>query len=255
MPSINNQTIATIPVGISSGIIIPVSIEWDGEYCLSLVCSEVIESEVHATIQFIWQCLKNSTIPGILDIIPAYHTVTILIDPEKWNDSFQNTSLSAGLIPMLLQILQTTSNIGQVANRKISIPVCYDVSMAPDLISLANQVGCTPEEVINIHANGTYSVYMLGFLPGFAYMGKVDARIAAPRHLRPRKNVAAGSVGIAAQQTGIYPTASPGGWQLIGRTPIRMWMPENSNPCFLKPGDEVQFYPISISEYHQIASA
>lgn len=255
MPEINNQTIETIQVRIPSGKSIPVSVEWDSEYTISLVCSEVIETEIHAAIQSVWHCLQQATIPGLLDIIPAYHTLTILIDPEKWNNRSPATSLSLGLIPKLIHLLQTPSINTNLVARKISIPVCYDISMAPDLNSLADQVGCTPEEVIAIHANTTYSVYMLGFLPGFAYMGTVDARIAAPRHQRPRKTVAPGSVGIAAQQTGIYPTASPGGWQLIGRTPLRLWMPEQSNPCLLQPGDEVSFYPISLHEFDQLATA
>ncbi|MBU3743024.1 MAG: 5-oxoprolinase subunit PxpB [Sediminibacterium sp.] len=255
MSPINNQSIATFQVCIPSGTSIAVSVEWDGEFGISFVCSEVIEAETHAAIQYIWQCLQDAAIPGLLDIIPAYHTITILFDPEIWNNRSQGASLSLTLIPALLQQLQTPSNLVNSVARKISIPVCYDVSMAPDLYTLADWVGCTPEEVIALHVNTSYSVYMLGFLPGFAYMGTVDARIAAPRHQRPRKNVAPGSVGIAAQQTGIYPTASPGGWQLIGRTPLRMWMPEQSNPCFLQPGDAVQFYPISLNEFHQLASA
>lgn len=254
MPEINNQSIVTIQVSVPSGKTIPVSIEWDSEYTISLVCSELINAETNDAIQYFWQCLQAAAIPGLLDIIPAYHTLTILIDPEKWNNRSQATSLAMGLVPMLIQLLQTPASFMNVVARKINIPVCYHESMAPDLNALANQAGCSIDEVIAIHANTPYKVYMLGFLPGFAYMGTVDSRIAAPRHQRPRKNVAPGSVGIAATQTGIYPTASPGGWQLIGRTPLCMWMPENANPCFLQPGDEVTFYPISLNEYHQFAT-
>jgi len=250
----NNQSIATIQVSIPQGTLIPVSVEWDGEYSISLVCAAAIEPAIHSAIQYIWQRLRESAIQGLLDIIPAYHTITILLDPEKWNNRTQATSLSAGLVPLLIQRLQTHAKVVSLVTRKISIPVCYHIRMAPDLEALASWADCTPEEVIAIHTNTVYSVYMLGFLPGFAYMGKVDARIAAPRHQRPRKEVPPGSVGIAAQQTGIYPTASPGGWQLIGRTPLRMWMPEHSNPCFLQPGDEVRFYPISLNEYDQLAT-
>ena len=255
MPPINNQSIATIQVSIPQGTLIPVSVEWDGEYCISLVCTAAIEPAIQTAIQYIWQRLQESAMLGLLDIIPAYHTVTILLDPEKWDNRSQATSLTEGLIPRLIQLLQTSTNVVNLVSRKISIPVCYHTSMAPDLEDLANRAGCTVEEVIAIHTKTDYSVYMLGFLPGFAYMGKVDARIAAPRHQRPRKEVTPGSVGIAAQQTGIYPTASPGGWQLIGRTPLRMWMPEQSNPCFLQPGDEVRFYPISLNEFNQLATA
>lgn len=131
----------------------------------------------------------------------------------------------------------------------VRIPVCYDSSLGPDLVSLANTHGLSAEEVIQIHTSRLYSVYMLGFLPGFAYMGTVDPRIQTPRRAAPRTQVPAGSVGIAGMQTGIYPLASPGGWQLIGRTPLPVFQPDASSPSLLQPGDHVQFYPITLQAF------
>ena len=133
----------------------------------------------------------------------------------------------------------------------LRIPVCYHSSLAPDLHLLAVQLHLTTDELIRIHVATTYRVFMLGFLPGFAYMGPVDQRIVAPRHDRPRSAVPAGSVGIAGAQTGIYPMQSPGGWQLIGRTPLQLFTPHLLPPCLLQPGDEVVMYPISLDEFNQ----
>ncbi len=188
-----------------------------------------------------------------MDLIPTYHTLSIMVDPAMWTNQTKETSLTEGLAPRVIQLLQSPQDVIHIAPRKVSIPVCYDATLAPDLTSLAEKLDCAPEELIAIHAASPYTVFMLGFSPGFAYMGKVDARIAAPRHNRPRNKVPPGSIGIAAQQTCIYPSATPGGWQLIGRTPLRMWTPEQASPCTLRPGDEVHFLPISLKEYLLLA--
>jgi inhibitor of KinA len=133
--------------------------------------------------------------------------------------------------------------------REISVPVCYESPHAPDLATAAELKGLSTEAFIRIHSSVSYRVYMLGFLPGFAYMGEVDESIVLPRKDTPRTVVPKGSVGIAGKQTGIYPTGSPGGWQLIGRTPIRLFDPEAANPAFFQPGDIVRFYSITADEF------
>jgi inhibitor of KinA len=117
---------------------------------------------------------------------------------------------------------------------------------------MSTQKGITIEEIITLHTAQIYTVYMLGFLPGFPYMGKVDDRLATPRQKKPRLEIAAGSVGIAGAQTGIYPLSSPGGWNIIGQTPIRMFDPTAINPCYCNPGDQVRFIPISLREFHKM---
>eukprot|EP01136_Pigoraptor_vietnamica_P038048 Opistho-1_new@106825 len=138
-----------------------------------------------------------------------------------------------------------------IANR-ITIPVCYDLSLAPDLVELATLHQLSVEEVIQLHTAQTYRVYMIGFLPGFAYMGSVDERIRTARKANPRTKVPAGSVGIAGEQTGIYPLDSPGGWQLIGQTPLPLFDATRTDPCLLQPGDEVQFCSISLTAFHKL---
>jgi inhibitor of KinA len=155
------------------------------------------------------------------------------------------------MIGMMAKILFTIST----NKRLIKIPVCYDLSFAPDLVSLAEQHQLTTDKVIQLHTGKNYRVFMIGFLPGFAYMGSVDEKINTPRLSKPRTLVPAGSVGIAGEQTGIYPFDSPGGWQLIGKTPVQMFSASRDLPCYLQPGDEVQFYPITLSEYENFANA
>ncbi|MDB5197332.1 MAG: hypothetical protein JWP88_1703, partial [Flaviaesturariibacter sp.] len=134
-------------------------------------------------------------------------------------------------------------------HRQLRIPVCYDQAFAPDLKTVAAQAGLSVEEVIHIHTHTSFRVYMIGFLPGFAYMGEVPDAIAVARRSEPRTKVSAGSVGIAGKQTGIYPFDSPGGWQLIGKTPASLFRKKEASPTLFQPGDEVLFYPITINEF------
>jgi KipI family sensor histidine kinase inhibitor len=137
----------------------------------------------------------------------------------------------------------------------VRIPVCYGAELGPDLASVASFAGMPEDEVVRVHSRATYRVFMLGFVPGFAYLGLVDERIAMPRQSTPRVRVPRGSVGIAGVQTGIYPAETPGGWQLIGRTPARPFDPARSEPFLMKAGDAVQFYSIERAEYDRLARA
>jgi len=133
------------------------------------------------------------------------------------------------------------------------VPVCYGGELGPDLPSVAEFARMSPEEVVSIHAGATYRVFMLGFLPGFAYLGAVDERIAAPRQMTPRPRVRRGSVGIAGLQTGIYPADTPGGWQIIGRSPVSPFDLSRSAPFLFSAGDVVQFVPIDRAEYERLS--
>ena len=136
----------------------------------------------------------------------------------------------------------------------VRVPVCYGGEHGPDLDQIAAAAGLTVEEAIELHCAPIYRVFMIGFMPGFAYLGLVDDRLAAPRRAEPRVRVPAGSVGIAGRQTGIYPADTPGGWMLVGRTPMRPFDLARETPCLFKPGDAVQFYPIDPSEYAERAN-
>jgi KipI family sensor histidine kinase inhibitor len=135
------------------------------------------------------------------------------------------------------------------------VPVCYGGELGPDLDAVAAFAGIGQDEVVRLHTSRTYRVFMLGFLPGFTYMGTVDERIAVPRLADPRSSVQAGSVGIAGFQTGIYPASTPGGWRIVGRTPIKPFDLHRAEPFMFKPGDAVEFYAINPVEYSRFESA
>ncbi len=199
--------------------------------------------------------LQNHPLPGVKDMIPAYNSLTLVYDIislkkiQPGNSVYEQ--VSGYLHNTIGEVTERDVNTGQLTR----IPVCYDLSLATDLASLAALHQMSTGDVIALHCGKTYRVYMIGFLPGFAYMGTVDKRIVTPRRASPRKAVAAGSVGIAGEQTGIYPFESPGGWQIIGQTPARLFSPEKSSPCLLQPGDEVQFYPIDLATFKNMVSA
>ena len=136
----------------------------------------------------------------------------------------------------------------------IEIPVYYGGTCGPDLAFVAEHAGVSEEDAIALHSRVEYPIYMIGFAPGFCYLGGLDERLITPRLETPRTMVEAGSVGIANAQTGMYPSASPGGWQLIGRTPLRLFAPEREKPFLYQPGDRIRFVPISEDEYRQIAA-
>lgn len=175
---------------------------------------------------------------GVRDVAPGYCTLGIHFDPLQ-------TDLAA-LEQAIAEEYASISSLTTVADRPaIEIPVRYGGVGGPDLAAVAAYAGCSEAEVIERHASRTYRVYMLGFVPGFAYMGRVDPSIAAPRHRVPRERVPAGSVGIAGLQTGVYPVESPGGWQLIGHTDTRMFDPLRARPSLVSAGDFVRFVAVT----------
>lgn len=186
-------------------------------------------------------------ISGIIDIIPSYHTLTIIYDIEQFLDSTETAS--SQLLSFCNKMITDFENdLWEQKNSESTVyqvPVCYDKSFGIDLenISLSNQISC--DEIIQIHTSNQYDVFSIGFLPGFTYMGMVNEKIKIARHDKPRKEVPAGSVGIAGLQTGIYPTNSPGGWQIIGRTPWKIFDPHPNKLAKFKVGDRIQFYAIS----------
>lgn len=150
-----------------------------------------------------------------------------------------------------LQLVQPSADS---AIETVEIPVCYDVALSNDIQNFQLTTGLDAAEIIKIHSKLKYHVYMLGFLPGFAYMGEVDVKIALPRKANPTK-VKAGAVAIAGRQTGIYPLDSFGGWNVLGHTPVKMFDTKKQPPCYLKPGQEIKFFSISIKEFHQLKNA
>lgn len=185
--------------------------------------------------------IDAATLGGIRDVVPTYRSVAVYFDPLRTDFARLRERLereAARPAPESVQALAP-----------VRIPVCYGGAFGPDLREVAEFAGLAESEVIALHSGALYRVFMLGFLPGFAYMGSVDARIALPRRSRPRVRAPRGSVGIAGVQTGIYPSDTPGGWQLIGRTPLLPFDLSRPEPFLLKAGDAVQFYPIERYQY------
>lgn len=223
-----------------------------GTNAITLSVGDSIDDAIHDKIIQLYHYLQQLSLKGVKDIIPAYNSVTIVYDAFV----VRKINKTAHAFAVFQQVLEEawlhapTNNSS--AGRKITVPVCYDVSLGIDLPRLAAERKIPMEQFIALHTNKTYKVYMLGFLPGFAYMGKVVPEIAAPRLAQPRTTVAAGSVGIAGEQTGIYPFTSPGGWNIIGQTPLHLFDAHNASPTIFLPGDEVQFEAISLATFHRL---
>ena len=178
--------------------------------------------------------LRGRGARGISDVVPGYRALGVHFDPLQTDLAALERAISVDAASI--------DAMPTVEGRPIvEIPVRYGGEMGPDLDAVASQAGCSPGQVVERHTARIYRVYMLGFVPGFAYMGRVDSSIAVPRHRVPRERVPAGSVGIAGEQTGVYPIDSPGGWHLIGRTRTRMFDSHATPPSLLQPGDLVRF--------------
>jgi inhibitor of KinA len=198
--------------------------------------------------------LRRADLPAVTELAPAYTTVTLFYDPTR--------AVAAGASPSavfewMAARVQTEIANGIVRLKRspasaIEIPVCYDQQFGPDLDEVANHVGLSVEQVIELHSSAIYRVSCLGFTPGFPYLSGLPPELATPRRPIPRKQVPAGSVAIGGNQTGIYPAISPGGWNVIGRTPTRLFTPTKNPPAFLCPGDNVRFRPISRTEFDHL---
>ena len=172
---------------------------------------------------------------GVIDVMPGMNNLTLLFEPER----VEFEALEARVAAAWPKLAATA-----IAGRRIEIPVVYGGEEGPDLADVAAHTGLSPAEVVRRHSAGEYVVYFLGFLPGFAFMGGLAPALATPRRVEPRVAVPAGSVGIGGEQTGIYPLVSPGGWQLIGRTSVRLFDPQATEPTLLRPGDQVRFVAV-----------
>lgn len=207
-----------------------------GDTLLLVEFEPAIDVAVNRRVIELARAIGEARLSGTLDVVPAYASVGIHYDPRRFNP----TALEAVLATALREVPADA----EATARLIEIPVRYGAADGPDLADVAAFAGCSPDEVVARHTAGLYRVYMLGFLPGFAYLGGVDPSIAMPRRSSPRTRVPAGSVGIAGSQTGVYPGESPGGWQLVGRTSTRMFDATRTPPALLAPGDHVRFIAV-----------
>lgn len=209
---------------------------------LLIYFGENINAQVAKDVRRAFFLLKQAKLPGIIDIIPSYTSIMVSYD-----------FLALGHDEVCTLIQETLNNseeeVDDIPSRQMRVPVYYSQESGMDLVGLASSKGLSPEEIIAIHSEKEYFVYAIGFLPGFPYMGEVDERIAMPRHANPRAKLPKGAVGIADKQTAVYPKESPGGWQIIGRTPIEMFDQSYEGLSYLRVGDRVTFEPISKEAY------
>ncbi len=216
-----------------------------GDEAITVDYGNHIDEAINMEVIARFRQLQKLVLPGAIETIPAYSSFSVFYDSVLLRDIVPKQTLVYDWMKAELEkVLETPAPSVEASSRLINIPVCYEIPYAPDLQQLAIATNTTVDEVIDIHTAKPYKVYMLGFLPGFAYLGELDDRISMPRKPQPQ-HVMAGSVGIAGKQTGIYPVASPGGWQIIGRTPLRLFDPGKEEPTLLKAGDMVQFTSIS----------
>jgi len=218
-----------------------------GDTSLAVIFGDEISKEMNVKVRTFDAAIAKAQIPGIYETVPTYCTITIHYAPEviRFNE------LKAKLMDMI-EAGPGSEDLG-VAD-VIEIPVLYGGEYGPDLDFVAEHNGLSPKEVIEIHSQPEYLLYMLGFTPGFPYLGGMDERIATPRLTSPREKIPAGSVGIAGKQTGVYPMDTPGGWQIIGRTPLPLYNPHASQPILLDAGMHVKFIPVTEKEYNDILS-
>jgi inhibitor of KinA len=217
-----------------------------GEQGLVAELGDGIDPAVNARVHRLASAVKRKSLDGILELVPAYRSLLILFDP---------LILSRRMLRDTVACLAGGDDFGETSmegGKVVRIPVCYGGDFGPDLEFVARHNGLSPEEVIALHSGETYPVYLLGFLPGFPYLGGLPMRIAAPRLETPRQKVASGSVGIAGSQTGVYPLESPGGWRIIGRTPLRLFDPARSEPFLVSAGDRVRFDPIGFADFERL---
>lgn len=206
-----------------------------------------VSEEMHTRVLALFHALLAQCDPRIRNLHPGYASLLVDFDPLR----LSHEQLTANV----QKLINAESGVKAASSRTIAIPVCYDAEFGPDLGHVAAHHSITIDEVIRLHASATYMVYFLGFSPGFAYMGGLPEALRTPRLATPRIRVPAGSVAIAGEQTGIYPIDSAGGWQLIGRTPVRMFDATANPPTRLQPGDRVRFTPITRSAFGELLKA
>ena len=217
-----------------------------GDSALVVEFGNIIDVEVNRKVLALDQALRQRKVFGVEELVPTYSSLLVRYNPLK--TTYEQLVYQIRDIERTIQ----TTPAKKTKRGEIVIPVVYGGEYGPDLKHVAELHGLTEEEVVRIHSGKPYTVYMIGFVAGFPYLGVVDDAIATPRLETPRIKVPEGSVGIAGKQTGIYPCEAPGGWRIIGKTPIKLFDPSKDPPALLKPGDTVRFKPITEREFQAL---
>ena len=219
-----------------------------GDKALRVELGSIVSPEINARVQALHDAVSNAQFLGVCECVPTYRSLTVTYDPEK-----VDYSDLVSKVKFLEEALGTHASDRKA--RRIVVPVVYGEDFGPDLERVSQYHNLKENEVIEIHSRNEYLVYMIGFIAGFPYLGKLPDEIVTPRLETPRLRVPQGSVGIAEDQTGIYPRQAPGGWQIIGRTPMKLFDPTWQPPALLQPGDYVKFKPISSEEFWKIQAS
>lgn len=215
-----------------------------GDTGLIVEFGKKIDPDINNRVRAMQRALKKQTIKGIKEIIPSYTSLLLIYDPLQTD--FQN------LINLIEDIEKNLDTSQIVPGEVVKIPVCYGDDLGPDIENVEKSSGLSRDEVIKLHCEPEYLIYMIGFTPGFPFLGGLNEKLFTPRLKTPRVSVPKGSVGIANNQTGMYPIASPGGWQLIGQTPLNLFALHRKNPFLYKAGDRIKFIPVSKKEFKRL---
>ncbi|GEL06798.1 5-oxoprolinase subunit PxpB [Salisediminibacterium halotolerans] len=218
-----------------------------GDTAIRISFGDQISMTVNKRIRSLVQLIRERDIPAVQEWIPAYTSVTVIYDPAVSRYESVRAELEK------LQSYIASTNLPSA--KRIRLPVYYGGESGPDLANVAEINGLTPDEAVKLHSSHDYYIFMIGFTPGFPYLGGMPKALTAPRLTAPRKKVPQGSVGIAGEQTGVYSLTTPGGWQIIGHTPVRLYDPDRDPPVLLESGDYLRFDPVSSDEYSRIVTA
>ncbi len=217
-----------------------------GDTALVVEFGETIDRAINARVMALADRIADAALPGVVELVPTFRSLMVHYDPLETS----HATLVAEM-ERLLQNLDASERHG----RLWEIPACYEGEHAPDLDDVARATKLSTREVVSVHSGEIYQVYCVGFLPGFPYMGDLPAALELPRRTSPRVRLPQGSVCMAMRMTGIYPIESPGGWHLLGRTPVRLFDRRRADAVLMAPGDRVKFVPISLSEFTRLDQA
>jgi len=227
------------------------------ERALTIEVGAEISEEVLACVMAVQRAIVGRDIKGVLDVVTAYTTVTLFFDPVVvYRFSQGSNEMASSIIKKQVEAIVdgVVAGVSLSESEPVVIPVCYDEAFGPDLAWVAEHHKTSAEAIVKAHTAHIFTVFMIGFTPGFPYMGVLPDELQSPRKAVPRTSVPAGSVGLAGKQTGIYPYTTPGGWQIIGRTPLALFDPKQRRPALLKAGDRIRFEAVSLAEFNRMRS-
>nr|WP_100371712.1 5-oxoprolinase subunit PxpB [Bacillus sp. FJAT-45037] len=230
-----------------------VTIRSFGDTSIIVSFGNEIDSNIHNRVKAFTEYLDRHPIVGMVEYVLAFTSVTIFYDPLEVVQRKRTEEVYSPYKLVRIEVEEALSKVKSTQSnrgRQVEIPVYYGGEYGEDLEFVASHNELSVEEVIDIHSSAEYLVYMIGFAPGFPYLGGVSERIATPRRSSPRSSISKGSVGIAGKQTGVYSLSTPGGWQIIGRTPLELFRPHEKTPSYLQPGDRIRFTQITLDQYH-----